>query len=65
MKVRVLKRFRDIREKIIREAGEVFECTEERYQEILGKGDYVTAAGETGEEKPKRKTRSKVKEGDL
>lgn len=65
MKVKVVKRFKDIREKIIREAGEVFECTEERYREILEKGDYVTASGESDEVKPKRRSRSKEKEGDL
>lgn len=41
MKVKVIKKFRDITTKEIRKAGEVFECTDERYAQIKKAGEYV------------------------
>ena len=39
MKVKTLKKFIDQKEKVIRQPGEVFECTQERYDEIMAKTD--------------------------
>lgn len=52
MEVRALVRFRDLKERKIREIGEVFPCTEERYQEILENGNYVELVEEPEEEAP-------------
>ena len=49
MKVKVVVTFKDIREKKLRKEGETFECTEERYEEILKKGKLVEPVEE---EKP-------------
>ena len=38
MKVRALIRFEDYKENVMRNAGDVFEVTEERHEEILTKG---------------------------
>lgn len=41
MKVKAIVTFKDLREKKIRKAGEEFDISEERYEEILKKGKYV------------------------
>lgn len=41
MKVKVLKKFIDRQEKAVRQPGEVFECTEERYNEIMSKNRLI------------------------
>lgn len=41
MKVKVLKKFIDRQEKAVRQPGEVFECTEERYNEIMLKNRLI------------------------
>ncbi len=41
MKVRVLSKFNDLKEGKIREVGEVFIVSKKRYEEIIGKGDFV------------------------
>jgi hypothetical protein len=41
MKVKVIKKFRDITTKEIRKVGEEFECTAERYDQIKNAGEYV------------------------
>lgn len=41
MKVKAIVTFKDLKEKKIRKAGQKFDITEERYEEILKKGKYV------------------------
>ena len=41
MRVKVLKKFRDARTKEVRNIGSVFECSKERYEEIVAAGEYV------------------------
>lgn len=41
MNVKTTVKFRDLKEGIVREVGDVFECTEKRYKEILKKGPFV------------------------
>ena len=47
MKIKALKRFQDYKENVVREVGDEFEVTEERYNEIVneltkfGEGDWV------------------------
>lgn len=41
MKVKAIVTFKDLKEKKIRKAGEEFDISEERYEEILKKGKYV------------------------
>lgn len=41
MKVKVLKKFIDLQEKAVRQPGEVFECTPERYNEIMSKNRLI------------------------
>ncbi|MFR5701970.1 MAG: hypothetical protein ACLUD0_08870 [Eubacterium ramulus] len=41
MKVKVLKKFIDRQEKAVRQPGEVFECTPERYDEIMSKNRLI------------------------
>ena len=41
MKVKTIVTFKDLKAKTIRKAGEEFECSEERFAEILKKGKYV------------------------
>ena len=47
MKIKALRRFQDYKENVVREVGDEFEVTEERYNEIVngltkfGEGDWV------------------------
>ena len=41
MKAKVIVTFKDIRKKKLRKAGEEFECSEARFEEILKKGKFV------------------------
>lgn len=41
MKVRVLKPFNDAKEKKVRRTGDVFECSEERFDEITKETKYI------------------------
>lgn len=50
MKVKVLVRFIDKHTGEIHRAGEEFDCTPERYEEILSKGNFVEAIEETENE---------------
>jgi len=52
MRVKTIVRFRDMEEDVIREVGEMFSCSEERYQEILAKGEFVEEAPEEGPGEP-------------
>jgi hypothetical protein len=55
MLVLALKTFRDLKERKLREAGDVFEVTEERYKEING-SRYGQLVGPKPEEpKPRRR----------
>ena len=56
MKVKVLKKFIDRQEKAVRQPGEVFECTPERYNEIMSKNRLIEPVEE---EKTKRTTKKK------
>lgn len=51
MKVKVLKKFIDRQEKAVRQPGEVFECTEERYNEIMLKNRLIEPVEEENPEK--------------
>lgn len=51
MKVKVLKKFIDRQEKAVRQPGEVFECTEERYNEIMSKNRLIEPIEEDEPEK--------------
>lgn len=53
MRVRTIAMFKDKKTKTLREIGDEFECTEERYQEILNAGKFVEKLDEP--EKSKRK----------
>lgn len=46
MKVKVLRKFIDRQEKAVRQPGEVFECTAERYNEIMSKNRLIEAVEE-------------------
>lgn len=55
MKIKALRRFQDYKENVVREIGDEFEVTEERYNEIVnglakfGEGDWVDVIiSETG-----------------
>lgn len=68
MKVKAIVTFKDLKEKKIRKAGQKFDITEERYEEILKKGKYVEPVEEKTEETKtarKSKTVKKKVEGDL
>ena len=68
MKVKAIVTFKDLKEKKIRKAGEKFDITEERYEEILKKGKYVEPMEEkTAETKTARKAKTvkEKAEGDL
>lgn len=41
MKVRVINKFRDAESKEVRKPGDVFECSEQRYEQISATGAYV------------------------
>ena len=41
MKVKVIKEFVDKHTNKLHKVNEVFECTEDRYNEIMGAGSYV------------------------
>lgn len=41
MKVRVLERFKDLKENVMREVGDEFIVSKSRYEEILTAGDLV------------------------
>lgn len=41
MKVKVLSKFKDAETKEIRNKGDIFECSEERYKRIVAVGKYV------------------------
>lgn len=49
MKVKTLKKFIDQKEKVIRQPGEVFECTQERYDEIMAKNRLIEPLKEVEE----------------
>lgn len=51
MKVKVLKKFIDRQEKAVRQPGEVFECTPERYDEIMSKNRLIEPFEETEQKK--------------
>lgn len=51
MKVKVLKKFIDRQEKAVRQPGEVFECTQERYNEIMLKNRLIEPIEEENPEK--------------
>ncbi|WP_288774552.1 hypothetical protein [uncultured Eubacterium sp.] len=53
MKVKVLRKFIDRKEKAVRQPGEVFECTPERYNEIMSKNRLIEPFEE---EKQKRES---------
>lgn len=61
MKVKTLITFKDTKAKKLRKAGEIFECTESRYAEILKVGKLVepVATEEVTEEQPKVKAAKK------
>lgn len=68
MKVKAIVTFKDLKEKKIRKAGQKFDITEERYEEILKKGKYVEPVEEKTEETKtarKSKTAKEKVEGDL
>lgn len=50
MKVKVLKKFRDKKENIIRRKDAIFECSEERYEEICATNKNLVAVVEGSEE---------------
>lgn len=50
MKVKVLKKFRDKKENIIRRKDAIFECSEERYEEICATNKNLVAVVEESEE---------------
>lgn len=68
MKVRVLVEFVDRHSRELHEVGSSFECSEERYKEILSAGKYVAVVEETlAEETPKKAaktTRKKTAKGE-
>lgn len=41
MKVKVIERFRDLKEDKIREIGDIFEVSKDRYSTLISKGPYV------------------------
>lgn len=41
MRVKVLKKFRDVKTKEVRNVGSMFECSKERYEELVAAGEYV------------------------
>ena len=51
MKVKVLKKFIDRQEKAVRQPVEVFECTEDRYNEIMSKNRLIELFEEDEPEK--------------
>ena len=59
MKVKVLKPFYDKKEGKDRRAGEIFECSAERYQEIASALPEWVETQETPKATPKKKTTSK------
>ena len=42
MKVKTVKKFRDKHTGEVHNVGDMFECTEDRYNEILETGEFVT-----------------------
>ena len=56
MEVKVITRFRDAHTGEIHKPGETFECTQERYDEILAVGPFVEKVAR------KRRTRKKPAE---
>ena len=52
MKVKVLKKFIDRQEKAVRQPGEVFECTPERYDEIMSKNRLIEPVEKVKTEEP-------------
>lgn len=51
MKVKVLKKFIDRQEKAVRQPEEVFECTPERYDEIMSKNRLIEPFEKTEQKK--------------
>ena len=47
MRVRTLKRFSDLKDKKVREVGEEFVVSQERYDQILSKGSLVIEVKES------------------
>ena len=58
MRVRVLKTFKDKEKKKLRKKGEVFTCSEKRY-EVLREAKVVEAVAETKEQKTGTETAEK------
>lgn len=55
MKVRAKIKFRDLKEKVIREIGDEFEVTKARYEEIKEKGgDWLEIIEEPAKKKPRK-----------
>ena len=50
MKVKTVVTFKDVKAKKLRKEGEEFECSKERYEEILEKGKYVEPVVEETQE---------------
>ena len=46
MKVRVLERFKDLKENVMREIGDEFIVSKSRYEEILTAGDLIEEVAE-------------------
>ena len=54
MKVQVINEFRDKHLEIVHSIGDVFECTEERFEEIKEAGDFVKPVKEETKEEAKK-----------
>lgn len=62
MKVKVLKSFIDLSEGVERKAGDVFECTKERFEEIKAKlPEWVISVEEPKTTSSKAKTKATAK----
>lgn len=67
MKIKALRRFEDYKEDVIREVGDEFEVTEERFEEIkvgltkFGEGDWVEEVVEPKTAPAKKTTTTKGK----
>ena len=67
MKVKTIAIFKDLKAKKLREVGEEFICSRERYEEILKKGKFVEPVEERKTEKTTdvKVKKTKAEEGDL
>lgn len=58
MKAKTLKTFKDTQAGVVRHAGDVFECSNERFSEIASKlAGYIEAVKEERAEQPTLKTK--------